>query len=276
MVSVGVTDVGKCLEAQIEEIEVLCSIYGDDWKTENEGDRSYNMEIKEAGFTVTLYVTLPDTYPYKSPPTYILLAPEIDGRQKVILGNQLDEVYLQNIGQPVLFQWIDKIKEFLSSLESSSATPQDSLETAADDCKAPVVEATVSSIEICHGEQITDRKSTFQGHAATVLSINDVRQVLNELQKNKKIAKATHNIYAYRICHGGNNFIQDCDDDGEVNAGGRLLHLLQILNARNVLVVVSRWYGGILLGPVRFQHINNAARQVLEQAGLLNETKKKT
>lgn len=79
---------------QIEEIEVLCSIYGDDWKTENEGDRSYNMEIKEAGFTVTLYVTLPDTYPYKSPPTYILLAPEIDGRQKVILGNQLDEVYL--------------------------------------------------------------------------------------------------------------------------------------------------------------------------------------
>lgn len=86
--------------------------------------------------------------------------------------------YRQNIGQPVLFQWIDKIKEFLSSLESSSATPQDSLETAADDCKAPVVEATVSSIEICHGEQITDRKSTFQGHAATVLSINDVRLVV--------------------------------------------------------------------------------------------------
>ncbi len=32
----------------------------------------------------------------------------------------------------------------------------------------------------------------------------------------------------------------------------------------NVLVVVTRWYGGILLGPSRFTHINNAARLLLE------------
>lgn len=31
-------------------------------------------------------------------------------------------------------------------------------------------------------------------------------------------------------------------------AGGRLLHLLQMANARNVCVVVSRWFGGTLLG----------------------------
>lgn len=37
----------------------------------------------------------------------------------------------------------------------------------------------------------------------------------------------------------------------------------QILNVHNVLVVVSRWYGGILLGPDRFKHINNCARNVL-------------
>lgn len=41
-----------------------------------------------------------------------------------------------------------------------------------------------------------------------------------------------------------------------------------------MLVVVSRWFGGIHLGPNRFQHINNAARQVLEQAGLINTNKK--
>lgn len=35
------------------------------------------------------------------------------------------------------------------------------------------------------------------------------------------------------------------------------------MNVQNVLVVVSRWYGGILLGPDRFKHINNCARNIL-------------
>lgn len=41
------------------------------------------------------------------------------------------------------------------------------------------------------------------------------------------------------------------------------------MDARNILVVVSRWYGGVHLGPDRFRLINNAARQVIEKAGLL-------
>lgn len=52
-------------------------------------------------------------------------------------------------------------------------------------------------------------------------------------------------------------------------AGGRLLHLLQMVDARNVCVVVSRWYGGILLGPARFTHINNAARELLDACGYI-------
>ncbi|KAG9340119.1 hypothetical protein JZ751_022045 [Albula glossodonta] len=88
--------------------------------------------------------------------------------------------------------------------------------------------------------------------------------VLDKLYENKKIASATHNIYAYRIyCEDKQTFLQDCEDDGETAAGGRLLHLLQILDVRNVMVVVSRWYGGILLGPDRFKHINNCARNIL-------------
>lgn len=57
------------------------------------------------------------------------------------------------------------------------------------------------------------------------------------------------------VPHGSQSFpgrLQDYDDDGEAAAGGRLLHLLQMTDARNVCVVVSRWYGGILLGPSRF------------------------
>lgn len=43
----------------------------------------------------------------------------------------------------------------------------------------------------------------------------------------------------------------------------------QITNACGVCVVVSRWFGGVLLGPARFTHINNAARQLLAAEGCI-------
>lgn len=49
--------------------------------------------------------------------------------------------------------------------------------------------------------------------------------------------------------------------------------MFQIVDAKNVMVVVSRWYGGTHLGPDRFRHINNAARQVLELAGHVSKKK---
>ena len=36
-------------------------------------------------------------------------------------------------------------------------------------------------------------------------------------------------------------------------------------------MVVSRWYGGTLLGPDRFKHINQAARDALELGGFLED-----
>jgi putative IMPACT (imprinted ancient) family translation regulator len=65
--------------------------------------------------------------------------------------------------------------------------------------------------------------------------------------------------------HSKDRFIlkHDNDDDGEDGAGSRLAQLLQSRNEQNVLVVVSRWFGGIQLGPKRFAHITNVARDLL-------------
>lgn len=65
----------------------------------------------------------------------------------------------------------------------------------------------------------------------------------------------------------------DNDDDGEDAAGARLAHLLEMRKEDGIFVVVSRWYGGIKLGPKRFAHINNVARELLQEChekGLLN------
>lgn len=142
--------------------------------------------------------------------------------------------------------------------------------------------------QISHGESITDRKSVFQGHCAPISKVEHVEQFLDKLKENRKIETAFHNMWAYRIDKNDPNakivgksasIVQDCDDDGEQAAGGRLLSLLEILNVANVMVVVTRWYGGIQLGPARFKHINNAARDALVKGGFVrdnNQTDEKT
>jgi hypothetical protein len=78
------------------------------------------------------------------------------------------------------------------------------------------------------------------GRNYTILMFSGIlfRQVLKELYANKKIAHATHNMYAYRICKEDTKcIIQDCNDDGEARAGSRLLHLLQVFGLKNLMNV---------------------------------------
>lgn len=106
---------------------------------------------------------------------------------------------------------------------------------------------------IHHGEPILDRKSKFVAHFAYVHSKEEVQAVLDELYKNKRIAQATHNIAVYRIEDDAGQLDEHRDDDGETGAGEPVLHLMQSLEAINCLVVVTRWFGGIELGPDRFK-----------------------
>ncbi|KAJ9258015.1 hypothetical protein DTO207G8_1792 [Paecilomyces variotii] len=125
---------------------------------------------------------------------------------------------------------------------------------------------------------ISEKKSVFVGRAAHVTSLEQAQAFLDHLlATEKKVAAATHNISAWRIRQKkggkgdsssmGETIIQDCDDDGETAAGGRLLHLMQLMDVWDVVVVVSRWYGGIKLGPDRFRIINAAGRDALVKGG---------
>ena len=75
--------------------------------------------------------------------------------------------------------------------------------------------------------------------------------------------KATHNIYAYRI-EDRMSLVENSCDDGEFGAGHKLLKLLQDSGAKNFMVVVTRWYGGIQMGPQRFRCILDAASKALD------------
>jgi len=135
--------------------------------------------------------------------------------------------------------------------------------------------AMPEGVQIIESEPITDRKSTFVGRACQISHPSQVPLILSHLMSDKRISRAAHPIiHAYR-CQVGTLVHQDNDDDGETAAGGRLAHLLQILEVNNVLVVVSRYFGGIHLGPDRFKHINQAARNALEMGGFLDDPEAK-
>ncbi|KAL1743115.1 hypothetical protein HDZ31DRAFT_83657 [Schizophyllum fasciatum] len=126
-------------------------------------------------------------------------------------------------------------------------------------------------IEIFEAEPILDRKSVFIGRAVRITHPSQVPIIVSNIREDRKTARAAHpTIHAWR-CQVGTVLHQDNDDDGETAAGGRLAHLIQIMEVNNVLVIVTRFFGGIHLGPDRFKHINQAARDALEVGGFLDE-----
>ncbi|XP_054459122.1 protein IMPACT [Anoplopoma fimbria] len=290
------------LQDQIEEVEALSSIYGDEWCVIDEASRIFCIKIsddlEEPTLTACLQIILPSDYPSAAPPIYQINAAWLRGPERNKLASSLEDLYVEHAGESILYLWVEKIREFLVEKSRSSETvdPSEKVNMTAeedddddDDEDIPDFRTLKLNTEnanlfmdhandeevppIKHGNTITDRRSTFQPHLAPVVTPRQVKMVLGKLYENKKIASATHNIYAYRIyCEDKNSFLQDCEDDGETAAGGRLLHLLQILDVRNVAVVVSRWYGGILLGPDRFKHINNCARNILVEEGYAAST----
>uniref|UniRef100_UPI00398E48A9 protein IMPACT isoform X2 n=1 Tax=Pristiophorus japonicus TaxID=55135 RepID=UPI00398E48A9 len=238
------------LQKQIDEIEALSSIYEDQWCVIDEASRIFCIRIVDdleaPKWTICLQVMLPPEYPTAAPPVYQLNAPWLRGADRIVLSNSLEEIYLQNSGECILFLWVGKIRDFLLvKSQSVDAVPEiqkrtEEAEVSYQDddfitCRTPVKGSLAESPEdeqlppVTHGEPITDRRSTFQAHLAPVVMPKQVKLLLQKLYENKKIANATHNIYAYRIyCEDQHTFLQDCEDDGETAAGGRLLHLMQI------------------------------------------------
>ncbi|ROT39321.1 UPF0029-domain-containing protein [Sodiomyces alkalinus F11] len=116
----------------------------------------------------------------------------------------------------------------------------------------------------------TELRSTFLARAAPAASPAQASAYVSHLLATDRRARAaTHNITAWRIRARGPDgtpagaTFQDCDDDGETAAGGRVLRLLQLMDAWDVVVVVTRWYGGQKLGPRRFAVINSVAREAV-------------
>lgn len=93
--------------------------------------------------------------------------------------------------------------------------------------------------------EITEKKSKFLTSLIHVETIDDVNFHLKEIKRLNPNAR--HNCYAYIL---DNQNIQKSNDDGEPKgtAGVPILEVLKHYNLTNVLCVVTRYFGGVLLG----------------------------
>ena len=91
-----------------------------------------------------------------------------------------------------------------------------------------------------------DKGSRFIARAFPVESVDQVKEIIASLRKEYHDAR--HHCYAYRI--GPGDAIYRVNDDGEPanSAGKPILGQIQSNNLTNILIVVVRYFGGILLG----------------------------
>lgn len=89
-------------------------------------------------------------------------------------------------------------------------------------------------------------KSRFIGLKYDLNTLDDVKQILENIKKEHK--KARHICYAY--VYNREVVSEKCSDDGEPKgtAGYPILNVIKKNGATNCLVVVVRYFGGILLG----------------------------
>ncbi|KAE9031491.1 hypothetical protein PF004_g48 [Phytophthora fragariae] len=289
-------------ELQSEELEVLQCIFEDEFQLKSDLDqpgvaRSFTVSVP-GPHAIVLLVHLPQGYPSEDPPiAEVYESFGLTNAQRDEILDNLAVIFERSSGQVCLYEWIEHVREKYVNAEldaDAEAEADDSEdEGVAADTRLDAVEyfesysqtlrprvrtaQLVRDVEreaviaplIVHGTAIVDRKSTFIAHACPVKCVEDVRSFLALLLDDRKIERAIHNMLAYRII--GDFTVKDNDEDGEHGAGSKLSNLLELLKAENVAVVVTRWYGGIKLGPDRFKHINASARQVLEDGGFLDE-----
>lgn len=95
-------------------------------------------------------------------------------------------------------------------------------------------------------DEIIIKKSKFIGYTKSIDKEEEAHEFIKEI--SEKHRDASHNVYAYVV--GENSNIQRYNDDGEPSgtAGIPVLEVIKKEELRNVVVVVTRYFGGIKLG----------------------------
>lgn len=113
--------------------------------------------------------------------------------------------------------------------------------------------------------EFEEKKSIFIGYAAPVSSEEEAKAIVAE--KKKEFSDATHNVWAYYL-DGGIHVRYSDDGEPQGTAGIPVLNVLKMSGATDMCVVVTRYFGGTLLGAGGLvRAYSAAAKAALDAAG---------
>ncbi|OJT10583.1 Protein IMPACT [Trametes pubescens] len=154
---------------------------------------------------------------------------------------------------------------------------------------AATAEHTPNWPGLAASKQLTHLKSIFQGYAApipssqlsaygsgkaetSVMKADIAPDLLAHLRGiEPRTRRASHAMYAWRIrAHHAGMALMGSSNGGEAGAGERLERLLELSQCEDVIVVVFRWHGGVMLGSDRWKCISGVAKEALEEGGFLS------
>lgn len=124
------------------------------------------------------------------------------------------------------------------------------------------------SLEKAGFSEYTEKKSVFFGYAAPISTEEEAISFVKKIKE--KHSDARHNVYAYVLRE---NNIQRFSDDGEPHgtAGLPLLDTLRKPNITDSVIVVTRYFGGILLGTGGLvRAYSTAAKDAVADAGVVS------
>lgn len=95
--------------------------------------------------------------------------------------------------------------------------------------------------------ELIEKKSKFIANIYYIESIEEAENMIKETKKKNYMAR--HNCFAFSV-HTERGIVSKFSDDGEPSgtAGSPILNIITSKNLCNILIIVTRYFGGILLG----------------------------
>ena len=120
------------------------------------------------------------------------------------------------------------------------------------------------TVEKAASDEFTEKRSRFIGYAKPVTTEAEATAFVEEIRKKHWDAK--HNVYAY-ILREGNTARYSDDGEPQGTAGVPTLDVLKKQGVTDCVVVVTRYFGGILLGTGGLVRAYSQGSKIALQAG---------
>ena len=123
--------------------------------------------------------------------------------------------------------------------------------------------------------EFEERKSKFIGYAKPISNKKEAESFIQQIKS--KHPDATHNCSAYKVIDNGQEYFKT-DDDGEPSgtAGKPMGDIITYMEVSNLVVVATRYFGGIKLGAGGLvRNYAKTAKLAIQDAGIEEYIEKK-